>query len=366
MTTLSLRQHEIEALSELMDCLQSPLNFATTHDWQEEVLGRMESLFGVNRGAFSLPDTAKEDADNPALPQKWYLLNLGRDVMESHYYWQKEELQKFFPEDFQETTFKLGVYNRNVLWNSVGTDWKETAYYHEWMVPNRLGSMFGISDIATRADIRCYSASEAHSITPNDLAMGRLILPALRAGARAEQSFRSSRTLFDSLIDRLPESVILFDHSGKPVHINEAASKALRADPEANVLLAKTKYLALKMLSEKSANLVSREPTVLDTGRKRWSLEATFPELAPFGERTPVMVTITELPSFAPVRGLSPGDNFHFTARETEVAQLLGRRLTNREVATELGMSEHTARHHTERVLKKMGVGSRRDVSKLL
>ena len=61
-----------------------------------------------------------------------------------------------------------------------------------------------------------------------------------------------------------------------------------------------------------------------------------------------------------------PGDDARggaeLTAREREVAALLAARRTNAEVAAALGVSEHTARHHTERVLRKLGVRSRRDV----
>jgi len=50
------------------------------------------------------------------------------------------------------------------------------------------------------------------------------------------------------------------------------------------------------------------------------------------------------------------------TRREAEVARLLAERLSNAEVAAALGVSAHTARHHTERVMQKLGVRSRRAI----
>jgi DNA-binding CsgD family transcriptional regulator len=50
------------------------------------------------------------------------------------------------------------------------------------------------------------------------------------------------------------------------------------------------------------------------------------------------------------------------TQREAQVAQLLARRATNREIAEQLGMSPHTVRHHAENVFAKLGVHSRRAV----
>ncbi len=55
--------------------------------------------------------------------------------------------------------------------------------------------------------------------------------------------------------------------------------------------------------------------------------------------------------------------NTLLTTREDEVARLLAIRLSNREIASRLGISEHTVRHHVERVLAKLGVDSRRRVT---
>ena len=52
-------------------------------------------------------------------------------------------------------------------------------------------------------------------------------------------------------------------------------------------------------------------------------------------------------------------DRYGLTVREIEVTQLLLRGESNREIADRLNISEHTARHHTERVLGKLGIRSR-------
>jgi predicted ATPase/DNA-binding CsgD family transcriptional regulator len=51
------------------------------------------------------------------------------------------------------------------------------------------------------------------------------------------------------------------------------------------------------------------------------------------------------------------------SAREVEVAQLVGRGLTNRQIAERLGIAERTAEGHVERLRRKLRVRSRRDVA---
>jgi DNA-binding NarL/FixJ family response regulator len=59
-------------------------------------------------------------------------------------------------------------------------------------------------------------------------------------------------------------------------------------------------------------------------------------------------------------------ERFNLTARQIEVARLLGEGFTNAEIAAKLEMSYYTARNHTEQVLAKLGVSSRAAVGALL
>lgn len=57
---------------------------------------------------------------------------------------------------------------------------------------------------------------------------------------------------------------------------------------------------------------------------------------------------------------------FGLTRTELRVARLLAESKTNGEIADALTISPHTARHHTERILSKLQVGSRRAVRERL
>jgi DNA-binding NarL/FixJ family response regulator len=57
---------------------------------------------------------------------------------------------------------------------------------------------------------------------------------------------------------------------------------------------------------------------------------------------------------------------YGMTSREAEVARLLEEGCSNSAIAQRLAISPHTARHHTQRVLGKLGVHSRSEAGAIL
>ncbi|MGQ0815392.1 MAG: helix-turn-helix transcriptional regulator [Gemmatimonadota bacterium] len=57
---------------------------------------------------------------------------------------------------------------------------------------------------------------------------------------------------------------------------------------------------------------------------------------------------------------------FGLTRKEAAVAVLLASQLSNERIASELYISPHTARHHTQNILSKLGIRSRREVAAAL
>lgn len=87
------------------------------------------------------------------------------------------------------------------------------------------------------------------------------------------------------------------------------------------------------------------------------------------GDVKPVALVVVTRPH----RPLAFGDagkraraQYKLTEREMQVAMLLAKRRSNCEIAAGLGLSEHTVRHHTERILRKMGAASRTEVASLV
>jgi DNA-binding CsgD family transcriptional regulator len=67
-----------------------------------------------------------------------------------------------------------------------------------------------------------------------------------------------------------------------------------------------------------------------------------------------------------PPRSATLQSTYGFTPRELQVAMLLASGRSNVAIAAALRISPHTARHHTQRVLAKLGVHSRAAAGALL
>ena len=93
--------------------------------------------------------------------------------------------------------------------------------------------------------------------------------------------------------------------------------------------------------------------------------EAAFTEGKTMGLEEAVEYALSEeepLASTPAPQQPSPDQGPTLTDREEEVAVLVGRGITNRQIAAELHLSEHTAATHVRRILKKLGLRSRSQI----
>jgi DNA-binding CsgD family transcriptional regulator len=94
------------------------------------------------------------------------------------------------------------------------------------------------------------------------------------------------------------------------------------------------------------------------TGQAAYRLRGNLVGRNSLGHGTAVLVSVDRVAFQVPAPD-SIRTRYGLTVRELQVASLIMHRLTNAEIARMLGVSPHTARHHTENVLAKVGVRSR-------
>jgi DNA-binding CsgD family transcriptional regulator len=94
-------------------------------------------------------------------------------------------------------------------------------------------------------------------------------------------------------------------------------------------------------------------------GRAMTPEEATRYALLEEEERHPPPTTPVPVPEQPPADELME----RLTRREQEIALLVARGLTNRQIAEELSISEHTVATHVGKILKKLGLHSRSQIA---
>jgi DNA-binding CsgD family transcriptional regulator len=93
------------------------------------------------------------------------------------------------------------------------------------------------------------------------------------------------------------------------------------------------------------------------------SWEAAWDEGRTMAFAEAVKYALSAVEPSSPVSEQAPtGTRPTLTRREEEVASLVVRGLTNRQIASELVVSEHTVHHHVTNILKKLNLRSREQV----
>ena len=275
---------------------------------------------------------------------------------------------------------KLGLtlWSRSQLWDRDALI--RSAYYQDFALRHDIMDSVGCSlDIkGTTAHVRVallYGGSP-HPPERVDTMLRRLdlLLPVLRTGF--DMHLRSERWLGDILpmLDRISERLMLFSLTGRELHRNLSMRRTLEEDPDGERLRERAQDVARAVIAcarakgGEMARLLGVEgdsEQQLGTTLGRYRLHGCV--VGPDGPDASAAVLVSvdrltpELPGTQALR-----ERFKLTVREVQVACLLMQRMTNEEIAGALGISTHTARHHTESVLLKAGVTSRRALRSLL
>jgi DNA-binding CsgD family transcriptional regulator len=249
--------------------------------------------------------------------------------------------------------------------------------------PHGLQHALGVSldlDIeGTRAHLRLILLY-GHTPLPSDrvdalLARLGLMLPALRTGFGMHLRLEPWPLNVPSMLDRIGQRLVLFSLAGREIYRNATMRRTLGEDPEHERIEAALEAVARGTAADRPLGNYHPEHARLlreDASRREirtrtacYHLRGSLMGPATVGPEATVLVSmdrlVNEQPSPATLRG-----RFGLTVREVQVACLLVQRLTNAEIASALGISSHTARHHTESVLVKVGVNTRRALRRVL
>ena len=163
-----------------------------------------------------------------------------------------------------------------------------------------------------------------------------------------------------AVLDTIDHGIVLLRSDAHPCYRNAAADRLLVADSDRALLSREIRSVSRAALGGKDDKAAEVEVGTR-TGWYRMRATLLTEKIREISARA-VMVTIHRAEPRLP----SPDFLmrwFSMTSREADVALLLARGASNAKIASDLRISQHTARHHTESVLAKLNVHTRREVA---
>jgi DNA-binding NarL/FixJ family response regulator len=185
------------------------------------------------------------------------------------------------------------------------------------------------------------------------------VLPCVDSAVHANRflALRASRE-FDLLPLALPSTLLFRAQSDSPDVI-------VIAEGEAFLARAGNRRALEEVFSEIPAVLLAAEPNVtVARSAARIKIYSVIPlEVTAHQLVTAIAATVAgfavTVPRPAPARAEVMRITEELTAREVEVLRLMARGRTNKQLASELRISEHTAKFHVSSVLAKLGARTR-------
>ena len=165
------------------------------------------------------------------------------------------------------------------------------------------------------------------------------------------------------VLESIDQGIVLLASDSFPCYTNAAAERLLVADAERGILTREMRAVSRTALTQRGAKSAEVEVET-KVGRYRMRATMLLQKIKEIRNRA-VLVTIERAGSTMPSRE-SLMRRFGMTGREADVALLLARGARNAAIASELHISPHTARHHTENVLAKLHVRARAEVARAL
>ena len=341
----TLSSSDIAQLPSVFATLVSPLSYERILDWRVASRAQIESLLGADCSAGLLPCVGEQYLEGSPNAVSLFA---GDDTTNGA---RKIEMH------LRRRKLPLEVYQ----WPGLCDD----------VIPfEGCGMAFDVGPAKSKAALLFFhDRANQQRFGERGMQLLRLLLPAFKAGVDICVRMAAHRTELARLFDGIDGPLMVFDCDGQ----------LLQQNPAMTTLLQRERKPARFEVEIRS---IARAVQALVRGeRARGSRDSEGAALSSDLQTTTANYRISgsilgsDLLAPKPLIAVAVGRSgrsqlssaelqlrYGLTRRETETARLLAARRGNDEIAHVLGMSAHTARHHTERILLKLGVSSRREV----
>lgn len=358
--TVTLGSRDISQLQKTLEAILTPAASPSPEEWGKAVMLEVSRLLRADQALFALP-----------LDTTVHITGIGERTAEA---------ARQYESDYWRTDFLLGqrrkqlgleVHHQSQLYKDGET--KHDVLFNEWCIPNKLLDTLGmaveIPGAPIPAGVNVYHDGGSKPFGERGQTLMHLLLPAFKASVRSFGELARAKESLSEMIDKMANGACVIGDSGEILHSNSALERLYEAEVD--------KMPLRSAISRIGSNIraVSRNATNANTGYgsmiERITTKSNTYEIR--GTRLPLPGIFPTAVAFIVVeaaqrRGdvlITMKEKFHLTQREIEVAVLLSKRLRAAEVASRLGISTHTVRHHTEKIFQKTGVSSRHVIADL-
>lgn len=365
---LLLSDQDLACLEVAQKTLLSPLDYREVDLWRSAVVRSIKELLGVERTVLLL---------DPGEGSSYY----SEDDVDTAFREYLDYYHMFDEGTRRQVLLQSYVANREML---CATDpdglrkYHASAMYHDWHVPHGLTDAIAMharlpSSTRPEAAIACYHSVEGHpSCSTRGVALLRFLHPAFVAGTETFLRYRHHRAQLLSLIDSMPEPLLLCDSAGGAIHVNRALQNALARIPDAELLrqamlgLARAAAASLHTPTKAQGADVPGAPVhTFQSGGRQYRLRASYLGEALTGKEPLVLVALegasAGLPCVAELK-----ERYGLTTTQARVALLMADGKKDEEIARVLMNSVHTVRSHTDAVRRKLGARTRAEVGAML
>ena len=362
---ISLDTDALRTVTRAQRALLAPLHHERLESWQQEVLQRIQEVVGADHTGIVFHETGgrphvfTHDTDE-AVIEGFQQQFAGRQSSKPRY---KDDflnqccdaLSRHDGYAFHERDF----FDRSLV--------ERSPYYQEVCHPAGLRRIMGLTLTSLGAVlITAFERSDREGFSDAGLQRLQLLAPAFEAGIRNWVELSSRRSRLVSMLDELNEAVQLHTAEGELLHRNKALQALLSDEPQAEQLETEVGELARTLCRsfQRGAEAVdavaapAARTVSLSTGEYRIRGSYLPAELL---DREGVLVTVERRSPFPLPAVLRR--RYDLSPREVEVSYLLAQGQSNTDIADRLSISPHTARHHTESVLRKLDLQARSGVA---
>ena len=351
---------ELDRLRAVLDVLVSPKSDRPSEQWRRCVLRRMRELIQADEAALILwlpdgPEVYAEGINHSALE----VYARGRGALD------RDRAQEFGME----------VWTLKQLWRAKGLEisGKEGTFGDVNRIRNTVGITLELPHHGAGVSIYLHQAlPRSPALAKYRLTLLEALLPAFRTAFETHLRGSDALRQVASVAAVAGQALALYDMDGKELQMNPVMRRVLEQDPERGRLRGYLRDVAGAVLAALD-NGKRTLPTARSDGTRRevatsmaaYRLRGNAVGADAQNRSTAVLVSLDRVAFKTPAPDALRA-RYRLTVRELQVASLLMHRFSNAEIARMLGISPHTARHHTENVLLKFGVRSRAAARRLI